>query len=92
MLVENDNVFDAIGPSVARFGKENQVLIIWFSMVVIMLYYSGVSVFGCLNTYRYIIKQKRYRNLPLLLFYLFAILACAARVGRYAAMMYAYSS
>jgi len=63
----------------------------WFSMVVIVLAYLGVSVFGCLNTYRYIIKQKRYRNVPLFLFYLFAILACGARLGRYIAMIYDYS-
>ena len=56
MLAEADSIFAGIGPSVAKFGDENQVLIIWFSMVVIMLYYSGVSVFGCLNTYRYVVK------------------------------------
>ena len=55
-LVEGSGTFAGIGPSVAKFGDENQVLIIWFSMVVIMLCYSGVSVFGCLNTCRYVVK------------------------------------
>ena len=55
-LVEGSSTFAGIGPSVAKFGDENQVLIIWFSMVVIMLCYSGVSVFGCLNTCRYVVK------------------------------------
>ena len=85
------SILNGIGPSVEDFGKQNQVTIMWFSMILIVVFYSGLIVFGCHNTYRYIIKQKKYRNVPLLLFYLFAILACAARLTRYIAMIYDFT-
>lgn len=49
--------------------------------------YASVLIFGICNTYKYLYRQGRYKSLPLLLFYMFSILLCATRLGRYIAMI-----
>ena len=56
-------------------------------MTLTVLLYAGVLSFGTFNTVQYLIRQRRYKSLPLLLFYIFSTFTCATRLGRYTAMI-----
>ena len=48
--------FESIKSSLAAFGRENRVTLIWLSTVLIVACFSVVTCIGCVNTYRYIIR------------------------------------
>ena len=57
-------------------------MLLWTAIGLTLATYAGLIVFGLRNFFKYIVKQQY----QLKLFYLFALLAAAARFGRYVAM------
>ena len=46
-----------------------------------MLIYLYLLSFALHNSYRYLLKKQRYKVIPLMIFYLFAVCLCLARIA-----------
>ena len=64
-------------------SSEGQFVLTWVTVILTSAMYLLLTIFGCHNFFKYIVKQQN----QLKLLYLLVIVAAAGRFGRYVAMV-----